>query len=86
LRNLQEETIKQSEAMAITYDIKKDVRYQQGREEGILEGKEKGKKEGKEEGEEKKQLEIARNMKKAGMSVEQIAEFTGLTQARIKKL
>ncbi|MFP4342473.1 MAG: hypothetical protein ACLFQO_18660, partial [Cyclobacteriaceae bacterium] len=26
LRNLQEETIKQSEAMAITYDIKKDVR------------------------------------------------------------
>jgi predicted transposase/invertase (TIGR01784 family) len=72
--------------MTLTYDIKKDVRYQQGREEGILEGKEKGKKEGKEEGEEKKQLEIAHNMKKAGMSVEQIAEFTGLTQARIKKL
>ena len=68
--------------MAITYDIKKDVRYQQGKEEGKLEGKI----EGKEEGEEKKQLEIARNMKKAGMSVEQIAEFTGLTKDLIQKL
>ncbi|MFP4096796.1 MAG: Rpn family recombination-promoting nuclease/putative transposase [Cyclobacteriaceae bacterium] len=82
LRNLQEETIKQSEAMAITYDIKKDVRYQQGKKEGKLEGI----LEGKEEGEEKKQLEIARNMKKAGMSVEQIAELTGLTKDQIQKL
>ena len=73
LRNLQEETIKQSEAMAITYDIKKDVRYRQGKEEGKVEG-------------EKKQLEIARNMKKAGMSVKQIAEFTGLSIAQIQKL
>jgi len=64
--------------MAITYDIKKDVRYQQGMEEGKLEGRE--------EGEEKKQLEIARNMKKAGMSAEQIAEFTGLTKNQIEKL
>ena len=64
--------------MDITYDIKKDVRYQQG--------KEKGKAEGKEEGREKNQSEIAMKMKKAGMSVEQIAEFTGLTKDQIEKL
>lgn len=57
LRNLQEETIKQSEAMAITYDIKKDVRYQQGKEEGKLEGKLEGKEEGKLEGKKEGKLE-----------------------------
>ena len=33
LRNLQPQIIKHTKTMALTYDIKKDVRYQQGREE-----------------------------------------------------
>jgi hypothetical protein len=35
LRNLQPQVIRYTEAMALTYDIKSDVRYQQGREEVI---------------------------------------------------
>jgi hypothetical protein len=35
LRNLQRETIKQINNMALTYDIKTDLRYQQGIEQGV---------------------------------------------------
>lgn len=64
--------------MALTYDIKKDIRYQQGKEEGKVEGKV--------EGEEKKQFEIARNMKQEGLSLELIAKLTGLTEDQLQKL
>jgi len=50
----------------------------QGRAEGLAEGIEKGFTEGK--------LEIARNMKQAGMPVEQITLFTGLTVEEIELL
>lgn len=62
--------------MAITYDIKKDVHYRQGKEEGRVEGKE----------EEKKTVRICPQYEKSKMSLEQIAEFTGLSLARIQKL
>ena len=54
----------------------------QGRAEGLAEGRA----EGLAEGEKRKQLEIARNMKQAGMPVEQIALFTGLPAGEIDKL
>ncbi len=57
LRNLHEETALQTEQMALTYDLTKDVRYKQGIEKGLQKGKkegiEKGKKEGISEGIEK---------------------------------
>ena len=42
LRDLQPITIKYTEAMPITYNIEKDVRYQQGVEKGLEKGIEKG--------------------------------------------
>jgi len=50
IRKLQPETIKQLSAMPITYDLKTDLRYQQGREEGLVDGVIKGIKEGHEKG------------------------------------
>jgi len=62
----------------------------EGRAEGLAEGMEKGLTEGMEkgkvEGEKRKQLEIARNMKQAGMPVEQITLFTGLPAEEINEL
>lgn len=48
IRNLQLQTIKQLSAMPITYDIKSDLRYQQGREQGIEQGREQGIDQGRE--------------------------------------
>ena len=39
LRNLEAETLKQTEAMPIEFDINKDVVYQRGKSEGLSEGK-----------------------------------------------
>ena len=49
-------------------------------------GLRKGLAQGRAEGEKRKQLEIARNMKQAGMPVEQIALFTGLPAKEINEL
>ncbi|WP_420264420.1 hypothetical protein [Candidatus Magnetominusculus dajiuhuensis] len=38
LRNLQDEVCKEAEAMALVYDLEKDVRFRQGRERGMVEG------------------------------------------------
>ena len=51
----------------------------EGLEKGLAEGREKGLAEGRAEGRAEAQLEMARKMLAAGMSVEQIAEFTGLS-------
>ena len=51
-----------------------DTAREEGIELGIEEGREAGKK------------EVARKMKKMGISPEQIAEFTGLSQQEIEKL
>jgi len=50
IRNFQPETIKQLSAMPIMYDLKTDMRYQQGHEEGLMDGIEKGIEQGIEKG------------------------------------
>ena len=53
-----------------------------GEERGIRIGHEKG----REEGEKQAKLAVAKNLLKAGVSVDLIAESTGLPQAEIKQL
>ena len=57
-----------------------------GREEGLKKGIEKGREEGLEKGRELALRDTARNMLGKGMSVEMIADFTGLSSAEIAKL
>ena len=63
---------------------------QEGLEKGLVEGLEKGLEkglvEGLEKGREERQIEIARNALKKKLSVEDIAEITGLTHQDIEKL
>lgn len=53
---------------------------------GIYEAKEEGKEEGLKEGERKKQIEIAKELLKLGMNIEDIQKATKLTIEEIKKL
>ncbi|WP_341824200.1 Rpn family recombination-promoting nuclease/putative transposase [Wolbachia endosymbiont (group A) of Udea olivalis] len=55
---------------------------QEGRQEGILIGEEKG----REEGEMKAKIAVAKKSLKAGMSIDVIAEITGLSTDEVKKL
>jgi predicted transposase/invertase (TIGR01784 family) len=73
LRNLQAIIIEQIHMnMALRYDIKKDLRYLQGKEEG----KEEGREEGREEGEQIKTLiGVRRAIKKGKLSIEDIADI-----------
>ena len=59
---------------------------EEGMKEGRKEGRKEGLKEGLEKGEKKKQLEIACNLKKAGISIEVIAVSTGLTIEEIETI
>ena len=57
--------------MALTYDIKKDVRYQQGREEGKEEGKE----------------EVALALLKSGLLTdEQIAQAADIPLEQVRRI
>ena len=58
----------------------------EGREKGLKEGREKGIKEGREEGKADKTKEIVQNMKKMGMSIEQIAQACGISVEEAEKL
>ena len=55
-------------------------------EKALSEGKAKGKAEGLSEGEAKKSLEIAKKMLVMGLSTEQIAQATGLSEEEVIKL
>mgnify|MGYP003294640716 CR=1 FL=1 len=57
-----------------------------GLEQGLQQGLEQGKKLGLEEGSKKKQLEIAKKLLDKKMSIEEIAEITGLDISIIKNL
>ncbi|MGL9757513.1 MAG: Rpn family recombination-promoting nuclease/putative transposase, partial [Wolbachia sp.] len=57
---------------------KLDDATQKGRQEGIQIGREKGKIEGK--------IEIAKNSLKAGVSIDVIAQITGLSHSEISQL
>ena len=61
-----------------TIDYARDEGRQEGREAGLAEGKAEGKVEGK--------AEVARKMLAAGMPVEQITEFTGLSAEQLAAL
>lgn len=54
--------------------------------EGLIEGRIEGREEGIKEGEQKKQISIASNLKKMGLSAEMIIEATGLSAEDIEKL
>lgn len=81
LRNLEVETKNQVEHMPITYDITKDGLFLEGKKEGK---KEERKKRALEIA--KKNKEIAKNLKKAGVDIAIIAESTGLKVEEIQKL
>ncbi len=68
LRNLQSEIVKQISAMPITFDIKKDLRYRQG----------------KEEAEEKLITDVIRNAHKNGTPIESISKILDLPIKEIK--
>ena len=61
-----------------------------GREEGLKEGREQGRKEGREEGRTEGRVEeriaVARRMLEAGVSIDQVAIFTGLTVDDLAKM
>ena len=58
----------------------------QAKEEGLAEGEAKGREEGEKIGERKKAIETARNFFKMGLSVEQVAQGTGLSIAEVEAL
>ena len=60
--------------------------YSQIKQEGILEGEQKGKQEGILEGEQKGKIEVILNGLKNGLSVELLANITGLTVTEVEKI
>lgn len=65
-------------ALAQKFDEGLRVDQEKGRQEGILIGHQKGKIEGK--------IEVAKNSLKAGVSIDVIAQITGLSHSEISQL
>ena len=87
LRKLESETIKQVENMPITYDIKNDYWYKEGRQEGKEEGKQEGKQEGRQEGKQEKEREIILKMLQSGsFSEKEVAGFVGVPVTYVEQL
>ncbi len=59
---------------------------EKGREEGIQRGIKQGIEQGMKQGEEKSRIEVARNLFKLGLSIEQISEATSLSIEELEKL
>ena len=76
----------------IIYDYENTIDFakKQGEAKGLAEGLEKGRVEGREEGmaegRMEERIEIARNMLKAAISVEQISLLTGLSEEQVQSL
>jgi predicted transposase/invertase (TIGR01784 family) len=62
------------------------LEQKKARERGLEEGREEGMKEGLKKGEHQKAIAIARDMKKDGIALDQIAKFTKLTVEEIEDL
>ncbi len=86
LRDLQKIVFEEENKMSIIFDIKKDLRYQQGLEEGMEKGEEKGKAEGLSEGMGKEKEKTARAMLLEGLDINIIKKVTGLSEEEIEKL
>lgn len=93
LRNLQPLLTKIMETMPITYDLRKDIRYKQGKLEGKIEGKLEGKIEGKIEAALAKDQTFVISLLSNGISpLEKIADltlldldFVKMTKARFER-
>ena len=72
-------------AIMIQNDVLGNARLE-GMEEGKAEGRAEGRAEGKAEGRAEEKNDIARKMLANGLSIEQIALITGLTEQEIKGL
>ncbi|QUI60447.1 Rpn family recombination-promoting nuclease/putative transposase [Wolbachia endosymbiont of Spodoptera picta] len=85
-----EERVMDLQKEAAILEQKLDDATQKGRQEGIQIGEEKGRAEGKEEGiaegEKQAKIAVAKNSLKAGVSIDVIAEITGLSLDKIKQL
>ena len=66
-------------------DIAKFYRAE-GREQGRAEGRAEGREEGRAEGLEEGKMEVARQMKKMGLSIAQIVQASGLPEEVVKGL
>lgn len=75
-----------SEGREIGISEGREIGISEGREIGISEGREIGISEGRAEGRAEEQREIAGRMLAAGMPVEQIAQFTGMTAEELSSL
>lgn len=67
------------------FSVMKTAR-EKGHQKGLEEGREEGRKEGREEGANEKALDIARQMKRSGVSLELIVRYTGLGEEQIREL
>ena len=63
-----------------------DTAKMEGRAEGHAEGRAEGRAEGLEEGVQKKALEVAKNLKSMGLSIQDIQRVTGLSKDEIESL
>ena len=73
---------------AANYAREEGFKYgkEEGVREGIKEGEEKGIKKGEEKGRKEREIEIAKNFLRQGISTEMIEQCTGLTAAEIEAL
>ncbi|MFT4314821.1 MAG: Rpn family recombination-promoting nuclease/putative transposase [Wolbachia pipientis] len=81
-----EERVMDLQKEAAILEQKLDDATQKGRQEGRQEGIQIGHEKGREEGEKQAKIAVAKNLLKAGVSVDLIAESTGLPQAKITQL
>ena len=70
----------------LKYELDFNTAIRSAQLKGKEEGKEEGKEKGKEKGKEEVKLEIAKNLKALGVSVETIAKATGLSTGQIDNL
>src|SRR5690606_15542347 len=75
-----------AESIRQTAILEQKKARERGLEEGREEGREEGMKEGLKKGEHQKAIAIARDMKKDGIALDQIAKFTKLTVEEIEDL
>lgn len=80
LRNIQNEVIKQIEAMSIVYDLETDIRYLQGKQKGAEEALTSGLIRGMQEGRQETKREDVRGLLRMSiLSVDQIATALGVS-------
>jgi len=70
--------------MTTQRDIRNQIAY--ARKEGVAQGISEGEARGRAEGAESKAIEVARNLKSLGVSLDKIAQATGLTPEQVRAL